>query len=294
VLGRCNDRHWGQKRAQRFGTAVGVYSQLVVGTRPHQNSAVKILLPPSETKSTGSQPTPLHLDALVFPELASERLKVMTALIRLSKRSAAARDALGISLKLDGERLRNLELLTAPTGAALEVYTGVLFDALDFRTLPTAGKARAHDSVLIQSALFGWVAAMDQIPAYRLSGNTKLPSLGIVSTWWAQRLVSTVAESELVLDLRSGTYEKFWQPNNLENHVLIKVMQRDAKTGSKIAVSHFNKATKGRIARTLLTSSKKFTAISHVTSLLEKNYEIEVIQRPQHAGFIVEVFVEEL
>jgi cytoplasmic iron level regulating protein YaaA (DUF328/UPF0246 family) len=99
-----------------------------------------IFIPPSETKAFPAESPPVELGSLALPKLTPTRTKLLKALVRLAKgRAPAALDALGLSLSQAGELAHNRELLSAPAGAAAEVYTGVLYDALD---LPAARASR--------------------------------------------------------------------------------------------------------------------------------------------------------
>ncbi len=225
----------------------------------HHNSLVKILLPPSETKSDGTADLPLALESLSFPELTKTRLKVAKALISLSKKPRVARVQLGISEKLDSERLRNIELLTAKTSPAHSIYSGVVYDALAYAELPAAAKKRADEICIVQSALFGWVSFGDRIPPYRLSGDTKLFATTSLAQLWKPAITKAakaLEPQELIVDMRSGNYATHWQPStaDIQRTVVIKVVQEvgTGSTAKKIAVSHFNKATKGKIANSLL------------------------------------------
>ena len=58
---------------------------------------------------------------------------------------------------------------------AIDRYTGVLFDALDAPSLDADAREFARETVVVHSALFGLVGALDEIPAYRLSHDSRLP-----------------------------------------------------------------------------------------------------------------------
>src|SRR3954447_11919579 len=140
-------------------------------------SVVLVLLPPSETKAPGGDGGPLDLAALTAPELTPVRTELLEALVKLSADPPAARTALGLSPRQDDEIARNADLWTAPTRPAIERYTGVLYDALDVRSLSRAQRARADRRLAVGSALFGLVSAADPIPAYRLSAGSTLPGM---------------------------------------------------------------------------------------------------------------------
>ena len=88
--------------------------------------------------------TPVELGSLALPELAPTRAKLLKALVRLARgRRATALDALGLSESQAGELAHNRELLIGPRRLpAAEVYTGVLYDALDLPALHAPGR---HD-----------------------------------------------------------------------------------------------------------------------------------------------------
>ena len=212
-----------------------------------------ILLPPSEGKSAARRGKPLDLGSLAFPALTSPRGRVLGALVDLCDgEPAAAATTLGIgATQLDLVEL-NRGLRTAPTQRADHVYTGVLYDALDVATLSPAAKRRTATRVAVTSSVFGLVRPGDRIPAYRLSGDTTLPGLGPVAGVWRETLGPVVTEAVgggLLVDLRSGTYVAFWRPAGVRC-ATVRVLHEHQ--GRRKVVSHFNKATKGRIVRALL------------------------------------------
>lgn len=210
-----------------------------------------VLLPPSETKSDGGSGAPLDLDALAMPQLTPVRDKLVTELIALSADPGAARTALGLGKGADAELARNAALRTSPTRPALERYTGVLYDALDAKAFTKAQRAKADARLAIGSALFGAVRATDPIPAYRLSGGSKLPGLPTLSAVWRDDLpaaLRTEAADDLVIDLRSGVYQQLGRvPGAITANVLT-----EHPDGSRTVVSHFNKHHKGLLARALV------------------------------------------
>jgi cytoplasmic iron level regulating protein YaaA (DUF328/UPF0246 family) len=214
---------------------------------------VLILLPPSEGKTAARRGKPLDLAALDFPTLTTPREQVLDALVDLCAGDPdVAAKTLGIgTTQLDLVDL-NARLRTAPTHLADQVYTGVLYDALGVGTLTPAAKRRATARLAITSSLFGLVRPSDRIPAYRLSGDTTLPGLGAVAATWRAHLGPVVTDAVgggLLVDLRSGTYQAFWRPTGVRT-ATVRVLHEHQ--GHRKVVSHFNKATKGRIVRALL------------------------------------------
>lgn len=217
-----------------------------------------ILLPPSEGKAVPARGSALDLDALSLPALTKARGAVLDALVDLcSGDPAVAAETLGVP-KTQPELIGlNAALRTAPTARADRIYTGVVYDALGFATLTAAAKRRATSRVLVTSSLFGLVSPADRIPSYRLSGDATLPGLGGVAAHWRASLDEAAREAlggGLLVDLRSGTYAAFWKPGpDLAGRVAtVRVLHEVG--GVRKVVSHFNKATKGRITRALLES----------------------------------------
>ena len=219
-----------------------------------------ILLPPSEGKTAPRRGKPLDLASLSLPSLTEARRSVLDALVGLCSGDVErAATVLGLSA---GQRdLVDLDggLPGAPTARADRVYTGVLYDALGFETLSAAAKRRASSRVAVTSSLFGLVRPGDRIPAYRLSGDVSLPGLGPVAGVWRDALGDAVAEalgSGLLVDLRSSMYAAFWRPPADLARRVATVRVLHEVDGRRQVVSHFNKATKGRIVRALLEDGR--------------------------------------
>jgi cytoplasmic iron level regulating protein YaaA (DUF328/UPF0246 family) len=210
---------------------------------------VLILLPPSEGKTAPAAGTPLDLATLSLPTLTKARERVLAAVVKLSRgREKRALEVLGLGPKQVAELERNRLLREAPAAPAIEVYTGVLYEALDFPSLTAPAQERAGSTIRIASGLWGMVTPDDRIPAYRCSIGVQLPVLGGLTAYWKKALAKTEHEG-LVIDLRSDAYAKTWKAGN---SVGVRVLQE--RDGKRSVVSHFNKATKGRILRDLLQS----------------------------------------
>lgn len=250
--------------------------------------AVRILLPPSETKSEGTARSPLRLEHLFAPELTPFRRAIAEQLVKFCARpTARVRSAIGTTINQDDELARNAALFSAPTAPAHDVYTGVLFDALDLPSLPAAARKRAREHVLVQSALFGVVAFGDAIPAYRLSADSSLPRIGKVGSHWKPRIARTMdrfADDALIIDMRSGAYASFWKTP--PDHVVVRVMQE--RGGKKVAVSHFNKATKGLLARSLLATAQQPKDGAQVATLLaEAGFDVDLVAQRNAADLLI-------
>jgi len=218
---------------------------------------VLVLLPPSEGKTPPRRGRTLDLGSLTAPGLLPARTAVLEALVELCTADPGkAADVLGAGPTQADLIERNALLHEAPTAPAAKVYTGVLYAALDPAGVSGTAKRRLNRQVLVQSALFGLVGMADHIPAYRLSGDTSLPGLGGLARHWRGPLTETIpdlAGSGMVLDLRSTAYTPFWRGD--QRTISLRVLQEVA--GRRSVVSHFNKATKGRIVRALVEDGGK-------------------------------------
>ncbi len=233
-----------------------------------------ILLPPSEGKSPTEGGEPFDLEALSLPELAATRHRVLTTLVKLSNgRESRARQVLGLSARQIDEVVRNQVLGDAHALPAADVYSGVLYAALDYHSLSAAARRRLDRSALVFSGLWGAVHLNDVIPAYRLSGDVTLPRIGPVATLWRKPLATAIpraAGTGVVLDLRSGTYAKMWTPDaELAQRTVVVRIMHTRPDGSRAVVSHHNKATKGRLVRALARSGRTPSTVESLATLIE-------------------------
>ncbi|MGW0805209.1 YaaA family protein [Nonomuraea sp. NPDC002799] len=233
-----------------------------------------MLLPPSEGKASEGDGPPLA--ELTFPALTKTRNRVITALTRASKRRDAL-DMLGLTPGLAGDLAKNAVLRTAPTLPAAGLYTGVLYDHLGLATLEDDARARAEESILIFSGLWGVVRITDRIPPYRLSMGVNLPPLGGLASLWRPQLSQALdAAPGLVVDMRSATYAGAWQPGS--RAVTVRVF-KDGKV-----VSHMAKATRGDLARALLLSgSDPATPDELAEHVRDLGYTVDLTPPPRPA-----------
>ena len=255
-----------------------------------------ILLPPSEGKAAPRRGKPLDLTALEFPTLTPARERVLDALVELCDGDP---DVAAKTLGLGGTQLDlvtlNRGLRESPTARADQVYTGVLYDALDVATLSTAARRRATRRLAVTSSLFGLVRPGDRIPAYRLSGDATLPGLGPVAAIWRECLGDAVTQAVgrgLLVDLRSSTYAAFWRPTPDVTVATVRVLHEHQ--GRRKVVSHFNKATKGRLVRALLESgADPRTPARLAEALRDLGWAVEEGE-PTRTGVQLDVVVSEL
>ncbi len=188
--------------------------------------------------------------------LNEARIEVMEALAHVSGKDDAL-SHLGVGASLAAEVARNIRLGTEPAAAAHRVYSGVLYDALGYRTLTAAQRRKANEYVVVMSGLWGVIGFADRIPAYRLSMAVGLPGLGRLAAYWKPQLAPALEEfaaGHLLVDCRSSTYAAAWTPPAGQTVAVNVFQERD---GKRTVVSHFAKHTRGELARGLLTRPGK-------------------------------------
>ncbi|MCX4525628.1 MULTISPECIES: peroxide stress protein YaaA [unclassified Streptomyces] len=243
-----------------------------------------VLLPPSEGKAAGGSGAPLEPGSLSLPGLAGARAAVLEELVELcAGDELKAREVLGLSEGLRGEVAKNAGLRDAVARPAGEIYTGVLYDALGLSSLPQAARALADDSLMVFSGLWGAVRVTDRIPSYRCSMGVKLPGLGALGAYWRAPMAQVMPEAAgegLVLDLRSSAYAAAWKPKGevAARAATVRVLHSQIVDGveKRSVVSHFNKATKGRLVRDLLVAGAvPATPAELVAALRDLGYAVE-------------------
>jgi uncharacterized protein len=260
---------------------------------------VLILLPPSEGKTPPATGDPADPAEMWLPQLAAARRRVRGRLVAMCGRSsprgvADSLAVLGLGDGLRGDIARNADLLGAPAAPAGEVYTGVLYEALDAATLTPPAREWLDERAVVFSGLWGVVQLGDRVPAYRCPVGVSLPSVGGLTAYWKKALkpaLDRAARHTPVLDLRSGAYAAMWTPGPAVAPLTLTVRVLHGGT----VVSHFNKATKGRMVRALASSTPTPESVDELIALL-RDLKFTVEERPVAAGRprSVDVLVDEL
>lgn len=263
-----------------------------------------ILLPPSEGKTAATGGAPVDPASLWLPSLATARTRVLHRLVtmcsRTSVRSTAnSLDVLGLSESQRGEITRNAGLRQAPAAPASEIYTGVLYEALGVRELDEAAVTWLNEHAVVFSGLWGVVRLGDRIPAYRCSVGVTLPApVGGLTAYWKKALKPALDDAcagTPVLDLRSGAYAAMWAPG--PQAAALRVLQERVVDGvaRRSVVSHFNKATKGRLVRALAAERAAPGSVDElVTALRDLKFTVEEQPSPSGRARRLDVVVTEL
>jgi cytoplasmic iron level regulating protein YaaA (DUF328/UPF0246 family) len=149
----------------------------------------------------------------------------------------------------------------------------------------------------VTSAVFGLVRPGDRLPPYRLGGGVNLPGLGVVSAHWREHLDPAVREAAgngLVIDLRSTTYAAFWRPDPELVRKVATVRVLHQVGSQRKVVSHFNKATKGRLVRALLESGASASSPARLADVVSAlGWKVELHGAGKN-GQQLDVVVEQL
>lgn len=239
--------------------------------------AVLILLPPSETKARARRGSPMRPSELSFPGLAPTREAVIDAVIAASARDDAL-EVLRVPASLGAEVAANAGLREMPARPAMEVYTGVLYDALDHASLSPGAKRRAGNRLVMSSTLYGALRPGDRIAPYRASMQADLPGLGTPGARWRAALddvLSPAAGPGLIVDCRSATYAATWTPPPAlaPRWVAVQVP----------GVSHMAKHTRGLVARALCESAPDPRRPAGLLPLLDAGFDC-ALTRPERPG----------
>ena len=236
-----------------------------------------ILLPPSEGKAEPRRGKSLDLDGGALADARRQVLELLVDLCRGSKEVALR--TLGLTPGQVADVRRNARLPELPTAPAERIYTGVLYDALGLTTLDASAHRRALSRVAVVSSLYGLVRPGERIAPYRLAGGVSLPGLGGVAAHWRTHLDPVVREAAgrgLVVDLRSSTYAAFWRPAPDLARRVVTVRVLHEVRGQRQVVSHFNKATKGRLVRAVLEDGRDArTPTAFATLLADLGWTVE-------------------
>lgn len=205
---------------------------------------MKILLAPSETKRPGGD-QPFRIESLLFPELLPLRQSILHAYINALQRNNPAELSKMFGLKRPADIAQHAarDIPHEPTMPAIERYTGVAFDHLDYPTLSPQAKTWLEKNLILHSNLFGFLRAGDLIPEYRLKQGEPVRDL-IVEKLYRDAgtpLMDTFLEGEDLLDLRAGFYDRVYKPER--PYTVLKFLK-----GDKV-VSHWAKAYRGLVLR---------------------------------------------
>jgi len=212
-----------------------------------------ILLPPSEGKNQPAGKKKINLEKLAF---ANELHGVRSRLVKKS-------------------------IADAPVAKAMDVYSGVLYQALDWDSLSTAAKARGEKSVLVISAIFGVVRPNDLIPNYKAK---------IKSSDWKAVLKPALdnLEADLIIDCRSSTYAGVWQPPS-DKTVAVRVFKREK--GKISVITHLSKKYRGELTRVVLKAGKPPKTPAELLAIAQKHFDCKLTKAKGNLPWYLDLII---
>ena len=172
------------------------------------------------------------------------------------------------------------EKKSADSGAAIDVYTGVLYAALGWNTLSASQQRLAQSSIVIISAKYGALRPLVPIEPYKEK---------IVNKEMAPKVAAALdgVETDLIIDCRSSTYQSVWK-SPITKTVEIKVFT--TVDGEKKVITHMSKKTRGEVTCHLLKSESAITNPRQLHGYLSKAFTCTLIEATSKDPWVLEVF----
>jgi len=243
---------------------------------------MKILLAPSESKTPGGKGR-LNLDSLIFKEINNKREELIQKYQKILDRAnlEELKELFGLK-KEDEIKKYIINIYEEPVKEAIQRYSGVAFDYLDYNSLETKAKEYLANNLLIFSNLFGVLKANDLIPIYRLKQGSTIDGIKIEKFYnpvLKEPLDNYLANDD-ILDIRAGYYNKFYKPN--KKYTTLKFL----KNGK--VVSHWAKAYRGMVLREC--AKNKVNSIDEFLKIDFENLEIkEIIEKKAYNEIIYNI-----
>lgn len=215
----------------------------------------KLLLPPSEGKLSGGNERYSEIkNNHFFAILEKDRAFLLQNLLHFISHANDDDLAKLFSVKNNFEQIIEFfqdfdQKLTLP---AINRYSGVMFNAIDYPSLSIEQQQNANESVLFIDALFGLLKAQDLIPNYKLSISAKFANFKI-DNYWKENLKKILEEElqgKIILDILPQAHRKAIAIAN-ENCYLINFFE--IKNSKAKNAGHISKKLKGEFVRYILS-----------------------------------------
>lgn len=171
------------------------------------------------------------------------------------------------------------KLETKSPTAAINVYVGVLYQALGWSNLSAAAKKRGEKSIKIISAKYGAIEPMSRIESYK----EKIDNKKIAPQ------VSAVLDSvrtDLIVDCRSSTYKSVW---HAPIEITVEIHVSTVVDGVRKVVTHMSKKTRGEIAKLLLQSRSIPNSPEDLYAIVSEKYPCALTPPNNGEPWILEV-----
>ena len=211
---------------------------------------MKILIPPSEGKAKIKPQEVKFADTdFVFERSVKQVVRLLNLIDNEDLRSIYGTS----QEKSELFHRQNEDIFKSRCAYAIERYTGVVYQHLDWNTMSKNAKEYMDKYVLIFSGLFGMTTPLTLIPDYKLKMNVLS-----LQYHWAPILTEALKDEDIIYDLLPQVYRKAYVPNKNTIQIEFKVEGK----GQTKAAGHYGKAVKGKFIRFLaenkITNIKDF------------------------------------
>jgi cytoplasmic iron level regulating protein YaaA (DUF328/UPF0246 family) len=171
------------------------------------------------------------------------------------------------------------KLETKSPTAAINVYVGVLYQALGWSNLSAAAKKRGEKSIKIISAKYGAIEPMSKIETYKEKIDNKKIAPQVSA-------VLDSVKTDLIVDCRSSTYKTVW---NAPLDIAVEIHVSTVVDGVRKVVTHMSKKTRGEIARLLLQSRALPNSPEDLYAIVSEKYPCALTPNTETTPWILEV-----
>ncbi len=163
-------------------------------------------------------------------------------------------------------------------GAAIDVYMGVLYKALDWASLTQPQRAVGQRSIAIISAKYGVLRPLDPIEAYKEIINNAVMRKPVTDYLEA-------IKTDLIIDCRSSTYQGVWTP---PFNLCVEIKVFTELNGVKKIITHMSKKTRGEVTRILLQEVAP-TNPKELCTIISRHFKCSLIEATEHSPWVLEV-----
>jgi hypothetical protein len=234
---------------------------------------MKILLAPAETKQQDGELPPINLDdfQLQRPIIDEYEKFISTSSIEELSKWFGLKD-----LKVCEKFKRSI--LDLPTMKAIQRYTGVAFDAINYNNLNNNAQNFIDENVIIFSNLFGYIQANKAIPEYKFKQGALLPNINN-EKFYKEHLKDILDKSldDEVLDLRATFYNKIYKP------IAPTITYKFLFNGK--VVSHWAKHYRGELVKQI--AQNNIESFAELMNFKFKNLSLVEIQEKKNIKTII-------
>ena len=204
-----------------------------------------ILIPPSEGKAK------VKSSNVTFAETNFKFEREVNQIVRLLSllNEEDLRSIYGTSQeKSEIFHRQNQDIFKSHCAKAIERYTGVVYEYINFQSLDKNAQHYMEKHVRIFSGLFGLLTPNTLIPNYKLKMNVLS-----LQYHWSPIITKELEKEDIIFDLLPQVHRKAYKPSNN----VIKIDFSVINKGKKTAAGHFGKAVKGKFIRFLCENNIK-------------------------------------